>query len=156
MVKKKIQNKAIATKKSAVAVLKNKPVSLKYVLEIIRTVKGKRVDKAIAFLNRVISLEEHLPLRVYNKKVPHKKGEAKSYVKSGRYPVRAAKAFIELLELAKANANNKGLDADNLIIVHAFASQGFRRIAYQPMGRIAGKRRKRKSCHMEVVVKEAK
>ncbi len=156
MVKKNLQNRSVAGKKSAVAVLKNKPVSLKYVLEIIRAVKGKRVDKAIAFLKRVMAFEEHLPLRVYNKKVPHRKGQAKSYVKAGRYPVRAAKAFIELLELAKANANNKGLDAENLLIVHAFASQGFRRTAYQPMGRIAGKVRKRKSCHMEVVVREAK
>ncbi|MCX6798754.1 MAG: hypothetical protein NTW59_01500 [Candidatus Diapherotrites archaeon] len=48
------------------------------------------------------------------------------------------------------------MGTDNLLIAHCFASQGFRRIGFQPKGKIAGKRRKRKSAHIEIVVTEAK
>jgi large subunit ribosomal protein L22 len=156
MVKKNLQIQKFNSKKTACAVVKNKPVSLKYVLEAARIIKGKRVDDAIDYLKRVESMREHLPLRVYRGKVAHRKGEAKNYTKAGRYPVKVAKALIELLELAKSNADFKGLDSENLLIMHMFASQGFRRASYQTHGRISGKRRLRKSCHIEVVVMEAR
>lgn len=156
MVKQILQTQQVHAKKTAHAIMKNKPVSLKFVLEIIRQIKGKRVDKAIAYLLRVTEMQDHVPLRVYHGKVAHRKGEAKGYVKAGRYPIRAANAIIELLESVKANADFKGLDGENLIITHMFASQGYARIGYQAMGRISGKRRKHKACHIEIVVREAK
>jgi len=97
-----------------------------------------------------------LPLRKYNKKIGHKKGEAKLFSKIGRYPKRTLKAFVEILNTVQANADYKGLDSENLIITHMFASQGFQRTSYQSQGRISGKRRKNKSVHLEVVVMEAK
>ena len=60
-----------------------------------------------------------------------------------------------MLNSVKANADYKGLNEENLIIIHAFSSQGFRRRSAQSQGRISGKRRKRKSTHMEVIVREA-
>lgn len=156
MVKKNLQVQGLNSKKAACAVVKNKPVSLKYVLEAARVIKGRKVDDALAYLKRLESMQEHLPLRVYRGKVGHRKGEAKGYTKTGRYPVRVATALIELLDLAKANADFKGLDSENLLITHMFASQGFKRASYQSHGRISGKRRLRKSCHIEVVVMEAR
>ena len=156
MVKQSLQIQQVHAKKTAHAIMKNKPVSLKYVLEIIRQIKGKRVDKAIDYLERVVDMKDHVPLRVYHGKVAHRKGQAQGYVKAGRYPIRTANAIIEILESVKANADFKGLDSDNLIIIHMFASQGYARIGYQAMGRISGKRREHKSCHIEVVVREAK
>ena len=155
MVKKEYQADKIS-KKTASVMMKNKPISLKYSLEIISTVKGKRVDKTIAWLERIVNEEEYLPLRKYNRKVGHKKGDAKGMSKSGRYPKRTVKAFMEILESVKANADYKGLDSDNLLISHMFASQGFSRVSYQSQGRISGKKRQKKSVHLEVVVLEAK
>lgn len=156
MVKQVLQTQAVHSTKTAHAIMKNKPVSLKYTLEIIRHIKGKRVDKALSFLGRVINMQEHVPLRVYHKKVAHRKGEAVGFVKSGRYPIRTATAVMEILNSVKSNAEFKGLDSENLIITHMFASQGYKRITYQAMGRISGKRRAHKSCHIEVIVREAK
>ncbi|MBI4210127.1 MAG: 50S ribosomal protein L22 [Candidatus Diapherotrites archaeon] len=157
MVKKEYQIQGLVQAKStAKAMMKNKPVSLKYSLEIMSNIKGMRVDKAITWLNRIIRMEEFLPLRRYNKKVGHKRGEAKGFAKAGRYPIRCLKAFVELLNSVKANADYKGLDSENLLIAHMFASQGFGRRSYQPQGRISGKARSSKSTHLEVVVREAR
>ena len=142
--------------KVAKAMMKNKPVSLKYSLEIISNIKGQRVEKSIAWLKRIASMKDFLPLRVYNKKVGHRKGEAQHYSKIGRYPIRCVNAFIELLESVKSNADYKGLDSENLMITHMFASQGYSRMSYQHQGRISGKARKTKATHIEVIVREAR
>jgi large subunit ribosomal protein L22 len=156
MVKKNYNFEFSSEEKIAKAFMSNQPISLKYSTELARELKGKRVDKAEKFLERIIRKEEFLPLRRYNKKVAHRKGNAKSFVKSGRFPVKTAKKFLELLNLVKSNADYKGLDPENLLITHVFASQGFRRFSFQPQGRIAGKRRRKKSTHLEIVVMEAK
>ena len=157
MVKKSYQVQMHANSaKTAKAIAVNRPVSLKYSLEIISNIKGKRLDKSLAWLGRILRKEEFLPLRVYNKKVPHRKGEAKMFAKAGRYPMRVLDAFVELLNTVKANADYKGLDSENLLITHAFASQGFQRMSNQSQGRISGKGKKAKSCHLEIIVREAR
>lgn len=156
MVKKEYQVQRTRASKTASAMMRNKPVSLKYSLEIISNIKGKRVDKSLAFLQRILNHEEFLPLRRYNKKIGHKKGDSKMFSKIGRYPERCVKALMDLLESVKANADYKGLDSDNLLITHMFASQGFHKISNQSQGRIAGKRRKRKATHLEIIVQEAR
>ena len=62
---------------------------------------------------------------------------------------------MKALEELKSNADYKGLDAENLLIVHGFASQGYARISFQSQGRISGKRRKRKATHLELIAREA-
>jgi len=156
MVKTKYQAAPGRESKTAKATLKNAGISLKYSTEMFREIKGRPVDKSIKRLGRIAEKEEALPLRKYNKKVAHRKGDAKSGVKSGRYPAKAAKRFVELLELAKANADFKGLDTEKLLVLHGHASQGFSRQSLQPKGRIGGKVRQRKSTHLEVVVTEVK
>ncbi len=155
MVKKNYQAMQESHEKTARAIGKNKPVSTKYATEICREIKGKPVSKIEDYLKRVIEHKDFIPLKKYNKKVGHRKGDSKSGVKSGRYPENTCKAFLDILESVKANADFKGLDAEKLLIIHAFASEGFRRNSYQSKGRIAGKRRKKKSTHIEIVVMEA-
>ncbi len=155
MVKKAYQTE-IAKENTARAYSANAGVSIKYATEICNQIKGKPLNKAEAFLGRIASHEEFLPLRKYSKKVAHRKGESKSGVKAGRYPEKTCKAFIGLLGSVKANADFKGLDQEKLQIVHAFASMGFKRSSFQSKGRIGGKRRRKKSTHIEVIVREAK
>ncbi len=143
-------------KTAAKAVAKNQHISTKYATEICREIKGKKLDRVEKRLQRIIDKKEFLPLRTYNRKVAHRKGESKSGVKSGRFPQKACKSFLKLLESVKANADFKGLDSENLIVAHCFASRGFGRRSVQPKGHIAGKRRRSKSTHVEVIVKEAK
>lgn len=144
------------SEKHAKAFLSNQPISTKYSTELCRELKGKKLGKAMAKLERLAQKKEFLPLRMYNKKIPHRKGNAVSFVKSGRYPIRTAQTFKRLLELVKANADYKGMDEENLKIIHMFASQGYGRVSHQPKGKTSGKRRKKKSTHIEIIVKETK
>ena len=85
-----------------------------------------------------------------------KKGDSKRMSKIGRYPEKAVKVFLQLLDSVKANADYKGMDSENLLITHAYASQGFHKSSYQSQGRISGKKRQRKSAHIEIAVMEAR
>ena len=156
MSKKAYQAEFGSGKRFAKARLPNQPVSLKYSTELCREIKGKRLDKMVKWIERIIMHEDWLPLRRYVKKIGHRKGQSKSFTKTGRYPEKTLGIWKKMLETVKANADYKGLDSENLMIVHAFASQGYARMGYQSQGRIAGKRRAKKAVHLEVVVREAK
>ena len=157
MVKKdyNLQEK-VSNKITAKAIKKNANVSLKYSTEIVNRIKGKKVKRVEEFLQNIVEKKEYLPLRKYNKKVAHRKEDSQDKVKSGRYPVKTVKAFIGLLESAKANADYKGLDTDNLFVKHGFASMGYGKVTHQPKGQISGKRRIRKSAHIELILQEGK
>lgn len=154
MVKKTYQIQLQDEKKTAKAFLSNQRVSLKFSTELCREIKGKPLAKAERFLQDIIEHKAFLPLRRYRKKVAHRKGDSRSFSKSGRYPERVCMGFQKLLELVKANADFKGLAAEKLVIVHAFASQGLKRYSFQSKGQISGKKRARKSAHIEVIVRE--
>lgn len=156
MVKKNYQAKPRSEKNSAKAIAKNQHVSTKYATEMCREIKSKKLAKVEKKLKRIQAKEEFLPLRQYNKKVAHRKGQSVSGVKSGRFPEKLCTVFLNLLESVKANADFKGLDSENLRISHCFASRGYARRSMQPNGKIAGKRRRSKSTHIEVIVTEAK
>ncbi len=156
MVKTAYHAKIGKESKTAKATLKNARVSLKFSTEMFREITGQPVDKAIKRIQRIAEKDEMLPLKKYNTGVAHHKGDSRSGVKSGRYPVYVAKKFIELLELAKANADFKGLDTEKLLVLHGHASMGFSRQGLQPQGKIGGKTRKRKSTHLEIIVTEVK
>ena len=143
-------------KRTARALISNSPISVKYATEICNQIKTKPVNKVIKWLEKIIAHEDYLPLKRYHLKVGHRKGEAKSGEKAGRYPKKTATEFIKLLKLAKSNADFKGLDAEKLLIVHAFAVMGINRYSYQPKGRISGKVRRRNATNIEVIVQEMK
>ena len=138
------------------AISTNQIASLKYSLEISRTIKGKKIGEAQQFLKDVIDQTRPLPLRTYTKKVPHRRGNAVYGTKAGRYPQKTCHAWLNLLNSVKANADVKGLDTQKLKIVHALAGQGFSRMRNQPQGRISGKARKSKSAHIEIIVREVR
>ncbi|MCX6802940.1 MAG: 50S ribosomal protein L22 [Candidatus Diapherotrites archaeon] len=142
--------------KTARAMITNAPISVKYSTEICNQVKTKPVNQVIEWLRRIENHEEYLPLKRYHKKVAHRKGNALNGEKAGRYPEKVARGFIKLLELVKANADFKGLDAEKLLIIHAYANMGMNRFSYQSKGRIAGKARRRNATNIEVIVQEMK
>lgn len=134
----------------------NAAVSLKYATEISNHIKGKSLDWSEAFLGGILRHERFLPLKKFNKKVAHRKGDAVFGQKAGRFPENAVRVFLKLLGNAKANADYKGLETEKLMVWHAFASQGFARRSVQTKGKIGGKVRKHKSAHLEVMLMEVR
>ncbi len=96
---------------SAHAVGKMLSISHKHAAEVLRAIKGMKIDAAINKLKRVIEQKEAIPFKRYNRKVGHKPGIA-----AGRYPQKTCKAIIKILKEVKNNAINKGLQEEKLII----------------------------------------
>lgn len=146
--------KKIDEKKIAKACRHNAPISVKYATEFGNYFKNMPINKAIKIAIDIENKQDYLPLVKYAKKVPNRKGISKRGTTTGRYPIKCAKYIRELLEYAKANAENRNLDSEKLKIVSLFAVKGITRSKLQPMGRIGGKSRESKSTNVEVIVVE--
>ncbi|MEM0000797.1 MAG: 50S ribosomal protein L22 [Desulfurococcaceae archaeon] len=141
--------------KIAKAVTFDVPVSIKYMREIASTIKGMKLLEAIRFLEDVSKLKQPVPFRRYHGKVSHKRGLADRFKwPAGRYPVKGAKYALELLKNVKANAENKGLDASKLVIVHVAAHRGITIKRYMPRAFGRATPKYRRTSHVEVIVKE--
>ncbi len=128
-------------------------MSPKHSIEIATFIRHQRVNDAIAYLNEVVSLKKAIPFRRFNRNVAHKRGLPGNW-DAGRYPVKASKAYIRVLESVKKNAEYIGLDPDNLEIIHASANRGRAQKSFFPraMGRATPK--VRETVNLEVVVRE--
>lgn len=128
---------------TAIARGRDLPISSKMSMEICNNIRYKKIDSALGLLDEVIEMKKPIVIRRFNWDLGHKPGYG-----PGRYPINAVKAFIQLLKLAKANAENKGLNADKLVVSFAKADFGQRR------GHHGRHRGKMKSTHVEIHVKE--
>lgn len=147
--------KPVNEAKTAKAVRFDIPVSIKYMREIANTLKGMKLLDAIKLLEDVVKLRQAIPFRRYHGKVSHKRGLADRYKwPSGRYPVKGAKYTLELLQNVKANAENKGLDVNKLVIVHILAHRGPTIKRYMPRAFGRATPKFRRTTHMEVIVEE--
>jgi large subunit ribosomal protein L22 len=115
----------------------NCPISMKFSIELAREIRDKPYKKVLKYLDDIIELKRHVPLKRYNQDVAHRKGPAVSGVKSGRFPVKVAKYFKKVLLMAKSNADYKGLDSDkkDLIVKGCVISQGMKRYNFQTKGK---------------------
>lgn len=128
-------------------------MSPKHSIEIATFIRHQRVNDAIAYLNEVVGLKKAIPFRRFNRNVAHKRSLPGNW-DAGRYPVKASKAYIRVLESVKKNAEYIGLDADNLEIIHVSANRGRAQKSFFPraMGRATPK--VRETVNIEVVVRE--
>jgi large subunit ribosomal protein L22 len=128
-------------------------MSPKHSIEIATFIRHQRVNDAIAYLNDVVGLKKAIPFRRFNRNVAHKRGLPGNW-DAGRYPVKASKAYIRVLESVKKNAEYIGLDTDNLEIIHVSANRGRAQKSFFPraMGRATPK--VRETVNLEIVVRE--
>ncbi len=94
-------------------------ISRKHAHEISSAIKGMTVDVARGFLENVTALKQAVPYKRYIRNVPHKKGMC-----TGRYPQKAAREFLRVLQNAENNARYKGLDSDDMRISHITTKKG--------------------------------
>jgi large subunit ribosomal protein L22 len=121
--------------------VKNLPISTKQSVEIAKYLMGRQLNKSKLFLQNVIDKKSAVPFKRYNRDVGHKPGK----IAAGRYPEKSAKHFLMLLNSLEANAENKGLDVDNLKLSEVIANKGPGQWHY---GRL--RRRKMKRTHLEI------
>lgn len=138
--------------RTAIASGRDLRIKPKVAREICHYIKGMRLDKAKTVLEEVIELKQAIPYKRYRGKVPHRKGLQK--YDAGRYPQKAAKEILKILESAEANAEFKGLYADRLKIVHMAAHRGrvIRKFIPRAFGRASPYYKH--LTHIEVAVEE--
>jgi len=138
----KIKNKNPEHFASAKAL--NLPISAKHSIEISKSLRYKSTDYAKRFLEEVSVLKRAVPFNRFNRDMGHKAG-----MSAGRYPQKAAKEFLKLIQSVEANAQFKGLNTSHLKIVKIIANK-----ASVP---VTGGRHRygTKRTNLEVEVKEA-
>ena len=97
---------------------KSLPISFKQSIEICNFIRKKNLNYAKDVLSKVVNEKQAIPVRKFNKQVGHKKKSA-----SGRYPKKASKEILNMLNHVEANAQFKGMNTANLVITHINANK---------------------------------
>ncbi len=127
----------------AYASMKNLPISWKHGIEISNTLRYRSTAYAKKFLEEVVALKRPVSFTRFTLDVGHKPGMA-----SGRYPQKAASAFLKLIKSVEANAQVKGLNTASLKITKLITNRA-------PKAPSAGRRRHDgKQSHLEIEVQE--
>jgi large subunit ribosomal protein L22 len=129
----------------AKAVGKNLPISWKDCTEIGRFIDGDSVEKAERKLEKVIEKDLAVPYTKFDSDAGHRSGHGDS----GGYPVKAAEEILELVQAAKSNGEDQGLNPGALKISDVITNQG-------PEIATPSRHRGRtsKSAHVKVFVSE--
>ena len=101
---------------TAKAMLRERQISLKHSKAIAREIKGMAAGDAVEYLEAVRDGETAVPFRQHNSGVGHRKGI--DGWDAGRYPEKAANAFLDLLENAIGNADRQGFEGEEMEIMH--------------------------------------
>ena len=121
-------------------------ISTKQSIELCSFIKNKTVARATAMLEKVKDQKLAVPFKRFTEGAGHKKGLRG--VVGGKYPYKTSKTFLGLLKALEANAQNKGLSPD-LMIIHACAQKASTPLRYGRKRRISMKR-----THVEIVAEE--
>jgi large subunit ribosomal protein L22 len=105
--------------KTAKAMLRERHMSHKHSKEIAREIKGKTASDAVEYLEAVVNEERSVPFKSHNTGVGHR-NDIEGW-DAGRYPNKASKAFLDLLENAINNADHQGFDGEEMTIAHIAA-----------------------------------
>jgi len=126
-------------------------ISPKHSVEICRTLKGKDLEDAKDYLEEVIEKTTPVPFKRHSRGMGHRKGKGFG---PGRYPVRAAKAVLKVLESAEANAEYSGLDTEALKIRHIAANKGRTIRGWMPRAHGRNTAKDTETVTIEVILEE--
>jgi len=110
------------------ASLREIDVSPKWSREVCRAIVGLTIPEARRLMEDVIAMKRMIPYRRYKKKRAHH-AQTKG---PGGYPVKVARHMLKLLDSLEANAEFKGFDPDEVVIVHAAAHKARRLKKFMP------------------------
>lgn len=137
------------------AVVRDAPVSIRDLYNVCKAIRGMKVKEARDFLQRVLNKQEALPFWRYSHGSSHKSNISKKWkIKNGRYPVKAIKFVLKALDNAEANATSKGLDPDNIKIIHIAAHKGLTLKRYMPRAFGRATPKFRRTANIEIIVGE--
>jgi len=93
-------------------------ISTKDSIEICSSIRGKKLSRAKELLQQAVELKKAIPIKRFKRGIPHK-----TRIGPGRYLKKASQEILTLLESVEANAQFKGLNTADLIIIKAVANK---------------------------------
>ncbi len=136
----------------AKAIGKEIRVSPKHAVEVCRAIRGMRLAAAKEYLQAVVEKEKAVPFKRHRKKLAHRGALQGGDV--GKYPVKAARAILGVLENAEANARYKGLDEEKLRVIHAGAQRGIIIPGFKPRAFARASPFNTPTTNVEIILKE--
>lgn len=127
-------------------------ISPKAAREVCNAIRSMTLGKAKDYLGNVMAKKIMVPFRHHKKKQAHHGGLHKWY--AGRYPTKTANKILKILRNAENLAEYKGLDVDNLRIVHAAVKRGRKVKKYIPRAFGRSSPYFEQWVHIEIVVSE--
>ena len=127
-------------------------ISPKAAREVAVTIRGLTLTKAIGLLELVEEKKMSIAFRRHKLKVGHR-SELQGFP-TGSYPVKAAKAYLEVLRNLQGNTEFKGLDPDRVKIIHAAGYAGRTLKDFTPRAFGRSSPNFHQLVHLEVVGKE--
>lgn len=134
---------------TAKARAKDQPVSPKFSREVAGMIRGLKVETAVQMLEEVIEEKRAVPLKRYNKRVSHKKG-----IGPGRYPVKASKVILGVLQSAMSNAEYKGLNTSGMAISTIVVSRGQTVPGHRPRAQGRATQWNQETINVEIIIEE--
>jgi large subunit ribosomal protein L22 len=137
---------------TARGMLRDRPISLKHSKAVSRAIKGKTVDEAEAYLQAVIDEERSVPFKQHNSGVGHR-SDIDGW-DAGRYPEKASKDFLKLIENVRNNADEQGFEGSEMRIKHVAAHKVGERQGRKPRAFGRADPWNTTLCDVELIIEE--
>jgi large subunit ribosomal protein L22 len=124
-------------------------VSPKHCREVLKELKGMKVEQARKYLEGVMDLTNPVPYTRFKKLL-----NPKPKVGPARYPRKAAKEILKVIDSARSNAEYKGLDAENMRVKVACAHRGAIVKGYMPRAQGRSTPWNEQTTTIEIVLEE--
>src|SRR5438552_943627 len=103
-------------KTSASLHAKGLPISTKMSVEICKNIRNKPLARARVIVGDMVKMKKPIKVRRFLADLGHKPG-----IGPGRFPIHAGKVFLKMFDSVQANAENQGMNVNNLVITTAQA-----------------------------------
>ncbi|TGC08463.1 50S ribosomal protein L22 [Methanolobus halotolerans] len=127
-------------------------ISPKKSREVGNAIKGMRIEVAQRYLEDVIEMKQAVPFKRHHEGAGHRKGA----MATGRYPVKVAEAYLKILENARSNAEYKGLESNQMYIVHVASKRGRVIHGMRPRARGRGSPKNTETINIEIILNEVR
>ncbi|PKK85968.1 MAG: 50S ribosomal protein L22 [Thermoplasmata archaeon HGW-Thermoplasmata-1] len=124
--------------------------SPKHCRNIVKAIKGMKLSDAQEFLTEVSELRTPVPFVVRKRKIAHRKGK----IGPGAFPEKAARHMLKVLKNAENNAEYKGLDPEEMVIVHASAYRGRTLEGFMPRAHGRATACNEQTSNVEIIISE--
>lgn len=135
---------------TARAIGRELPISPKHSIAICRHIKGWPLERAKDFLGEVIKLKAAVPDTRFGNS-GHRRGK----LGPGRFPEKAAKHILKVLQGAEANAEYKGLVMDDMVVWHIAAHRGKAWESRFPRARGRATPKIKETVNVEIILRQA-